>query len=442
MRFNGVNVYNLDGYGTGTFESNVITLPDGVASDGASVLVTYVANVNTLISEQQLTTLPISGSVNKFLISSTLTGEQPTSNLYNSSSNIIDNLRRASSNISVEVDSIGSAGIIIVSGRTVKKVTDTLVSVKSGSGYEVDLQEAIKTDLGISTSVPTDIKIIKVTSVEKVAVNASGTVSSVSNTYDVVNYKLNDNTYDIDIALPNSSLSSTEFELPQTTDNVSGILTTGDIVRVTFYYMDTNNTEQLYFSENGIHYTDKKFNFISKISIGSGFKNAAGILQGTVVVKNSNQPLSNSSYEADYNYTSPKENERITITYNYNALVNTCLNTIETVRPITADVLIKEAEAKLINVQAKIIVLPEYTDQTTTIIQDAIDTVTSFLTSTSLGTIIDKSDVIDVLYTVDGIDRVRIINFSTATSGNVESIEAKKNEYLSAGTILIEAEER
>ena len=441
MRFNQSDLYNLDGYDEGTFESNVITLADGVAVDGASVFVTYVANVHTLIPEQELSILPISGSVNKFLINYVSTGEQPTSNLYDSNDVITNNLRRAPSNIHVEVDSIGSAGIISLVGYSIKKVTDALVSVTAGSGYEVDLQSAIKSDLGV-TSLPSTVKVIKVTSVERVNINSSGSVSSVDNTYNIVNYKLKDNTYDIDIALPNSSLSISEFELPQTTDNVSSILVTGNVVRVTFYYMNTSDSEQLYFSENGSHYTDKKFSYISKMSISSGFKNSLGVLDGTIIVKNSSQPLNNTSYDTDYNYTAPKENERITVTYNYNSLVNTSLKAIEDVRPITADVLVKQAIEKSIDVQIKIVLLPEYEAQETTVLQDSVDAVTAFLTASSLGTTVDNSDLVDVLYSVNGIDRVRVINFSTESSGNVLSITAKKNEYLNAGTISIEAEER
>jgi len=116
---------------------------------------------------------------------------------------------------------------------------------------------------------------------------------------------------------------------------------------------------------------------------------------------------------------------------------STATNAIESVRPITADVLIKAADAKVIDVNLLIVLLPEFTEQEQTVKQDAIDAVTSFLNASSLGTTVDASDVINVLYSVNGIDRVRVVNFSVGDSGNLLSMTAAKNEYLSAGTVTI-----
>ena len=102
----------------------------------------------------------------------------------------------------------------------------------------------------------------------------------------------------------------------------------------------------------------------------------------------------------------------------------------------------KEADAKDIDLVARIVVLPEFEDSTQTVIQEAIDSTTAFLTSSSLGTTVDASDVVNNMYSVSGVDRVTIINFSTSDSGNVLSISANKNEFLRAGDIEITAEER
>jgi len=166
-------------------------------------------------------------------------------------------------------------------------------------------------------------------------------------------------------------------------------------------------------------------------------------LSGTISIKNYNQPVENTSYSVGYNYVAPKENERITITYNHNTLVNSATNSVETVRPITADVLIKMAITKDIDVSVNIVLLPEYIGQEDTVIQNATDTITSFLSANSLGTTIDQSDVINNLYSVSGIDRVRIMYFRlTDTTSNVQSISAENNEYLNAGTITVTVEER
>lgn len=440
IRFNATNIMSSDGYSDATFDDNIIALPAGVSANGTSVLVNYIADVNTLIPEINISALPAVGQGNSFLISNTLTGEQPTSNLISGTS-YTKNLRKAPSNIMVMLDSIGSRGTITVSGITTKKISNALVVATSGNGYELDLSSAIRTDLGLSY-IPSTVKVIKLEGFERVNINSSNKVSSIDNVYDIVNYKIKDNSYDLDAALKDTSLSYTKVVIPQTTGNKSARLNTGDIVRVTFYYVNTSGSESLYFSRNGTHVTNKVFQYVNRISVGHGFTNVAGDVIGKIVVKNFNQPINNTSYSVDYNYVAPKENERITITYNHNKIVNTATLAIEDVRPITADVLIKLAKAKEIDISLKIVLLPEYLPQSDVVEENAINTVTTFLNANSLGTTIDASDVINALYSVSGVDRVQIINFSTGSGGNVLSIAAEKNEYLKAGTVDITIEER
>ncbi|KKN50069.1 hypothetical protein LCGC14_0636440 [marine sediment metagenome] len=439
IRFNASDIFSSDGY-DGTFELSTIILQQNSSTSGTEVLINYIADVNILIPESEITNLPYIKSNNKFTIGGSIIGEQPTSNLLDSDSNFTYNLRKSGSNLRVDIASTPSKGSITISGTTINKIVDTLVVVESGSGYEVDLQSAIALDLG--TSIPSSVKVIKLVSLERVILDNTGAVTSVDNTYDIVNYKLRDNAYDLEVALEDSTLSTTKILIPQTSGNVVAMLGAGDTVRVSFYYIDTNYSTQLYFSKNGTQITNKVFVDISRITLGSGFKNATSNLVGNLTVKNFNQPVSNTSYHIDYNYIAPKENERITVTFNHNALINTITNSIENVRPITADVLIKEADKKDIDVSIKIVLLPEYINQFQTIRQDSIDIVSSFLNSNSLGTTVDASDIINILYSIPGIDRVRIITFSHGNSGNVLSISAKKNEYLDAGTVTIEVEDR
>jgi len=441
VRFNASDIFAPDGYDEGTFSNTQITLPEDVIGGGAEVLVNYIADVLTLIPENEISSLPFVKNNNKFLVAGEITGEQPTSNLMDDNGNFTHNLRRAGSNIKVTVSSIPAEGTITVSGTTVHKVTDALVVVTAGSGYEVDLQSAIKADLN-TTSIPSSVQVTKLVSFERVFVDGLGQVSSIDNEYDVINYYLRDNAYDLDTALENPSLNKTKIVLPQTADNVEARLNTGDIVRVTFYYINTNDYEQLYFSKNGTHITNKSFISISRVALASGFKNAAGNVAGNITVTSFNQPTSNTTYNVDYDYVAPKENERITVTFNHNTLANDATDAIENVRPITADVLVKVAEAVVIDVYLKIVLLSEYENQSLTVKQDAIDAVTNFLTASSLGTTVDASDVINKLYSVNGIDRVRVINFSVGDSGNLLSVTAERNQYLDAGTVTIEIEER
>jgi len=441
VRFNAADIFSPDGYDQGTTDANVITLPDGVTVAGTSVLITYVASISTLLPEQNIDDLSAVKVNNNFTVLTNTVGDQPTSNLFDSGGDISTNLRRAASHIRIDVGSSVSEGSITVSGVTRKKVIDALVTVTSGTGFKVDLISAVRSSLGVTT-LPSTVHVTTLTSLERVIVNSSGLITSIDNVYDIVNYSLNDNSFDLEIALENTSLTKTEVGVPRTTDNIAAQLNTGDIVRVTFYYIDTNDSELLFFSRNGPQISDKLFQDISKISLGAGFKSPTGVVTGKLTVSNFNQPIGNTSYEVDYDYVAPKENERVTVTFNHNPVINAASTAIESVRPITADVLIKAATPKDIDVDIKIVLLPLSVDQEQTIIQDSIDVVNSFLNANSLGTIIDASDVVNILYTVSGIDRVRMINFSTGASGNVVSITAAKNEHLRAGTITIATEDR
>jgi phage-related baseplate assembly protein len=442
VRYNTVDLFSID-ENQGTFEENIVTLSEDASSvyDGyLDAIATYAADVQTLIPTTELTALPITRNVNKFNISGAVDGEQPTSNLY-SGSVIYKNLRRAASHIRVDAASIGSSGSISIIGTSRHEVSDVLVTVVSENGYDIDLSTAILSDSGLS-SIPSTLRVSQLKSVERVNVSNAGLVTSVDNVYDIVNYRINDNSLDIEVGISDSTLNTTSISLPRTDDNIDAILETGDIVRVTFYYLVEDDTEQLFFSRNGRQTTDKVFLDIERISLSSGFLNAAGDVTGEISVSNFNQPLDNTSYEVDYDYVSPKENERITVTYNTNDTIRDATLLVEDVRPITADVLIKEAEAVDIDISVRIVVLPEFEDSEDTVVQDSIDSITSFLNANSLGTIVDASDVVNNLYTVSGIDRVRILNFSTGGSGNLLSIEADKNQYLRAGTVDVQVEER
>jgi len=441
VRFNATDIFAPDGYDPGTFIDNIVTLTPNIVAEGTPVLVNYVANVFTLFPETNISELPVNRDENKFLLGAEEVGEQPTSNIFDTDGNIINNLRRASSHLRVTVGATTSNGSITISGTSIRKVTDALVTVTAGSGFEVDLTQAIKADMGVST-IPSTVKVAILRKLERVNLNNLDQVASVDNDYDIINYTIKDNSLDMNIALEDASLSTTKVALAETPDNTQAIFNTGDIIRVTFYYINTSDSELLFFSRNGTQITNKIFVNIAKISLGAGFQNAAGEIEGTIAITNFNQPINNTTYSADYDYIAPKENERITITFNHNQLINQSTLAIENVRPITADVLIKAAQAKDIDVSIRIVLLSEFLDQEQTVIQDAIDAVSAFLNTNSLGSTIDASDVTNVLYTVSGIDRVQMINFSTGSSGNVLSITAQKNEFLRAGTITIVTEER
>lgn len=442
VRYNAVDVFEgSDGYDDGTFEGKLVTLPENIDGYNTDVLATYISNVNTLLPATELGALPATKDGYQFVVSSTLLGEQPTSHIRDGNGNIIKNLRRAASNIRITAAAIGSAGALGIVGTSVGKVVDALVVISSGNGYDIDLADAIKDDLGVTT-LGSNIRVSQIESVERVNLDTSSVVESVDNVYDIINYRIANNTFDIERGIEDSSLNSTSVSLPRTSGNTEALLDTGDIVRVTFYYLVEEDTEQLFFSRNGQQTTDKVFFEVDRIQVSSGFLDSTGTLRGEIVVTNHNQPIANSTYEVDYDYTAPKENERITITFNSNDVPRNTTLSIEDVRPITADVLIKEADARVIDMSIRVVLLSEFIGQEQTVLQNAIDSVTTFLNANSLGGTIDASDVINNLYSVSGIDRARILNFSTGDSGNVLSVTAERNEYLQAGLIDIQIEER
>lgn len=90
-----------------------------------------------------------------------------------------------------------------------------------------------------------------------------------------------------------------------------------------------------------------------------------------------------------------------------------------------------------------VVVTNAFINNTEIVKQNVQDAVTAALNAQSLGTIVDGSDLISTAYTVDGVDRARIIFFNKAgESGSVLSIIAGKNEFIAANTVTIEIETR
>ncbi|MGW8180266.1 MAG: baseplate J/gp47 family protein, partial [bacterium] len=235
----------------------------------------------------------------------------------------------------------------------------------------------------------------------------------------------------------------TQVSLSDTPTNTSNPVVTGMNLQVTFYYAKTNDSEEVFFSRSGTMLTEKVFGHVSSVNRITGFQNSAGTVSGRITINSFNQPVESSAYLADYDYTAPKENERITINYEYNQLIVDATESIEDARPITADVLVKAATEIKVDVDATIIVLDSFRTRETTVRQDVVDNITATLSSTSLGTTIDSSDVVDNAYNVEGLDRITIDRFNKAdVIGTKLSITASKNEYIAPGTITVTVEER
>jgi uncharacterized phage protein gp47/JayE len=439
-------IYNLndlsaiDGYSNGNFVNNTFTInPSTAVTSGTAVLVNYVANFLNIFPLTEVTQLPVSGDgFNSFV---GIDGYQPVQNLF-SGSNIEANMRRSPSNLVSTISSIPSEGTIKIIGTTINRAEKITVVATDDT---IDLESAIKSAMGISsrTTLSTSIALARVISLQSVTTTAAGEVSTIVNTYDLTNYGLLSNDWDKENAIEDSTLSRTEMSLASTTTNTTNAITTGTKLKVVFYYSYVDDSEDLFYSRNGKIITDKKFGYISSISRISGLQDSGGTISGRLQIDTFNQPESNISYAADYNYTAPKDNERITINYEYNKLIVDATQAIENSRPITADVLAKAATKIELDVSATIIVLPSFTDRESTVQQDVADNITATLSASALETTLDQSDIINNAYNVQGLDRIRITRFNKKNvTGTKLSISAQKSEYLAPGNVIVIVEDR
>lgn len=435
----------VDSYQSGSAVGRTITLyPSTLVASGTQVMVNYVANLLNVLPQTNFISLPAaSDGYNSF---TGIDGYQPMLDSF-SGSIVEDNKRRTPAHLKVTVTAIPTQGTLEIVGTTMNLVSGifTTTSASTGSSNIVDLAPLIRTaeGLGRTTAVPSTITVARVVKLEEVTLTTSGTVSVVKTTYDLTNHSLKTSRWDLAHALQNSSLGNASVQLAAIEANTNAPITTGTHLRATFYYIKQNNYERLFFSKNGSHITNKCFAKVTSIGRVSGFTNSAGAVSGRFTIDTVTQPEQNVAYAVDYGYTAPKNNERITINYEYNKLIVDATYAIEEGRPITADVLVKAATKVLVDVTAEIIVLPAYETSSATVKQDAADNISSSLSASALNTTADMSDIIAKAYNVEGLDKITITHFNRHNlSGTVTSIVAGKNEYLAAGTVTVTVKTR
>lgn len=444
VTYNANDTFTIDGL-SGSSSSNIITLPDtATVSIGTTVECNYISNIRTLLPSTIMTSLPAVRDGNGFNTqTATGVGTQPTTHIFSSPGVIQSNLRQAPSVLQLSISGSISPGVITVLGTTFSGIYDSVFTV-SNSGLKHDLSTVIKSFLKLKSnqSVPSNVGIVRIISVEKVQTNSSFDVLSVENVYEIKGYQLKNNAFFKKEAVFNNSLTSSEFILPETVDNTDNMPDIGDRLRVTFYIATTSDTENVSFTKSGVLYTNKVFALVDSINKSSGFTSASS-QTAALTVSNQNQPSSGSRYSVIYNYTAPKTNERITISYQQNKLIADTTLAIESTRPIGADVLNKASVPILVNASFAVVVSPGFENSKTIVKQNVQDAVTNALNATALGTIIDESDLMNAANTVEGVDRVRPVAFNVnGKSGRVLSIEAGQNEYIQANLVTITIEDR
>lgn len=440
--YNATDVYNDDI--VGSFSGAQITIvPTDVATAGTIVEVNYLANVNTLLPNTLISNLPAIRNVNSFDTNNTTSiGVQPVTNLY-SGNTIVRNLRQAPSFLGLTINGNIVPGVITVSGTTLTSGWD-IVFTASANGLKQDLSSALRKVLGLNskTSISNNVKLARVVKVEKVRTNNSLEVLEVLHQYDVQGYTLLDNSLVKTEALNDSSFSKTEFELPSTENNLDNDISIGDRIRIRFYFTTTSDTENVYFSKSGTLYTNKRFVYVDTIAVSSGF-NSSGSLASTISITNLNQPIIKSIYKCYYDYEAPKTNERISVTYNTNKLIGDIQLLIEDKRALNDDILVKESNNILVDIIMYIVVDNNFTNSSSVVRQNVQDAITSALNVGRLNPIIDQSDLQNIAYTVNGVDRVRITYFNkTGNTGSVLSISAQKNQTILANNVQVIVESR
>lgn len=444
VTYNTIDVFNADNQGN--FNSNTITIvPSTTATAGTIVEANYIANVTNILPSTTLANLPAIRSSNNFdTDNSTSVGNQPTSHIF-SNGEIVQNLRQAPSNLALNVSGSISPGTLTVSGTTLEFAQDVVFTVGT-EGLKQTLSSAIRTYLGLNsqTPVPSNLSVARISKVERVTTPStlSQEVTGVLQDYDVRGYSLLNNSFVLEESIQDSSLTALQFVLPATPDNLENPPSVGDRLRVSFHIQRTEDSENIPFSRSGTLYTQKKFALVDTVSISSGFTSNASN-SATLSISNLNQPVSRSRYRVFYDYTAPKQNERITVRYNYDRLITDVTFNVENTRPVNADVLVKSAIAIPVDITLNVVVTNAFINNTETVRQNVIDAVTASLNAQELGTTIDSSDLINMAYTVDGVDRVRVIFFNQpGKTGSVLSVDANSNEYIQANTVTVNIETR
>lgn len=446
----------------------LITGADDSNNDGLYDILSYDLNTNKIkiynnfnnINETQISILRIadnselwslSGTVdyeNNVIIfdkpNGTAVGDFVFVNIFN-----YTNLRQSPTIIAGTItDQVVNSGVITIKGTTLTLVEDAIFTA-TANGLQQDLSEAIRKHIGLNSnqSLPANIKIAKIMKAENVTTASvtDNTVLSVNATYNVDNSQIKDNVLYSRLMVRNSNLGNFQFILPSTPNNTLDVEThnlpsIGDKIRISFYYVTENDSESLSYTRNGILFTNKRFAFIDRVYIASGFKNSQST-KFTVTLFT--QPTLGARYKVYYDYIAPKQNERIVIKYNYNKLIGDVTLNLEETRPINADVLVRGAKTVLLDLIINVVIDPKFTTSTSTVLQNLRDQMTDVLTTNQLEDVIDTVTIINKAESVDGISRARIIYFNKhGNTGSILKYAAAKDEFFASNEITINTETR
>lgn len=455
VHYNKVELYDVENT-DGSFYNNTCTLPSDSVLGGLglledvelayfssdSVYATYIADTSSVYQKTNLSNLPIiSTETTNSLVALDNFNEslsnQPIAYNFDSLGGKSSINRFGAAPLSLDVSGISAPGKIKVSGESLLRLSIHVQAGTSLSGDTISLNSELKEAFSLD-SLPDSIGIARV---DRVALLDSD--GNVEHDYDVLGSSLKDNRFSIGSAKKDSELKVYELKLPNTPVNNLASPSSSDTILLNILAYNLEDYEEVYFDSPSNKITTKRFGRISSISVSSGFRTGASSLLGSIAASSITQPATNSTYYVDYSFLAPKEGERITVSYNVNKLIIDATASIEQVRPITADILVKEAEELLVNVSGTIMVNENALSEAGRIADAVTNAVTNMLNTASLGSVVDYSDVISVAASQNGVDSVNISLFNQdGKSGRKPFIKALDNQTISPGTVSFEVVSR
>ena len=257
--YNKTELYAVDN-SDGTFANDIITLPSEDILSGNEILtevnslfllgediyIDYIAEVNSIVPSQALTSLPVNGSgASNTLFDTRLTliGEsnQPIFYGFNASGNITGIEKFGPTRLSTTVSGVTRSGKLKALGETLTRFELDITAGVSVSGFTFNMDSAIRDALGL-TSVSSNIGIARV-----------DLITSLDNpdiTVDLIGHSLNTNIYGLGVTELDATLNTTEFVIPSTTNNVGLSFSSGEVLRVSLLIYNVSDTEDLFFSGN------------------------------------------------------------------------------------------------------------------------------------------------------------------------------------------------
>ena len=454
VSYNKVELFDIPG-GDGSFYNNKITLPSDGSLEEAEVLevveeiffsaetiyASYVAETSSVYKSTNLSNLPINSvdSSNNLVGLDDFESElsnQPIFFRYGDEGEEVEIERFGPAPLLVSTSGVVSPGKIKISGETLTRLS---VEVNAGialSNSVFSLRSELSQALGVA--ITDNIGIARVD--RAMLLDSNGNLES---EYNVFGCSVSNNKFSKGLSQVDSSLQTYEFRLPDTAENKAIKASSGDTILLHILAYNLDDYEELYFASSGSNISRNRFGRINRISVSSGFRTTGGVIAGSVDIKSYSQPNVGETYFANYDFTAPKEGERITISYNVNRLVIDATSELERVRPITADVLVKEAEELTVDVQGTLLINDDALNEAERITDSVINAVTNLLNTARLGSTIDYSDVISVAAAQNGVDSVNISIFNeTGKAGRRAYIQSLDNQTISPGKIFFEAVSR